>query len=203
MTRSYSNDAPRPVNTCQVVSYDMCILDRIKCLFLDWRLISKRRQELKCLWHSSLNQYCLKGQCKGISLYFCTLTQLVVTYRVSVPCWVLYCRNIILFLRSVSSYSSFIQNCLDSHNAVRAHYGVPALNWSSEIAVGAQKWANHLAGIDQLQHDSTATEGENLFYMYGGDPEQACDRAVKNWYQEVKNYDFRSPHLDDSTSECV
>lgn len=115
----------------------------------------------------------------------------------------LYCRNIILFFISVSSYSSFIQNCLDSHNAVRAHYGVPALNWSSEIAVGAQKWANHLAGIDQLQHDSTATEGENLFYMYGGDPEQACDRAVKNWYQEVKNYDFRSPHLDDSTSKCV
>ena len=107
------------------------------------------------------------------------------------------------FFFSVSSYSSFIQNCLDSHNAVRAHYGVPALNWSSEIAVGAQKWANHLAGIDQLQHDSTATEGENLFYMYGGDPEQACDRAVKNWYQEVKNYDFRSPHLDDSTSKCV
>lgn len=39
--------------------------------------------------------------------------------------------------------------------------------------------------------------------MYGGDPEQACDRAVKNWYQEAKNYDFRSPHLDDSTSECI
>ena len=39
--------------------------------------------------------------------------------------------------------------------------------------------------------------------MYGGDPGQACDRAVKNWYQEVKNYDFRSPHLDDSTSKYI
>lgn len=201
MTGSYSNDAPRPVNTCQVVSYDMCILVRIKCLFLDWHPISERRQEPKCLWHSSLNQYCLKGQCNSISHYYSHRTGRYV--QSFCPFWVLYCRNIILFFISVSSYSSFIQNCLDSHNAVRAHYGVPALNWSSEIAVGAQKWANHLAGIDQLQHDSTATEGENLFYMYGGDPEQACDRAVKNWYQEVKNYDFRSPHLDDSTSKCV
>lgn len=61
MTGSYSNDAPKPVNTCQVVSYDMCILVRIKCLFLDWHPISERRQEPKCLWHSSLNQYCFKG----------------------------------------------------------------------------------------------------------------------------------------------
>lgn len=138
-----------------------------------------------------------------VAFHIITLTELVVTYRVFVPFGCCTVEILFYFFISVSSYSSFIQNCLDSHNAVRAHYGVPALNWSSEIAVGAQKWANHLAGIDQLQHDSTATEGENLFYMYGGDPEQACDRAVKNWYQEVKNYDFRSPHLDDSTSKCV
>ena len=104
---------------------------------------------------------------------------------------------------SVYSYSSFIQNCLNSHNAIRVQYGVPTLNWSADIAVHAQKWANHLAAIDQLQHDSTTEDGENLFYMYGGDPGQACDRAVKNWYQEVKNYDYKSPHLDDSTSECA
>lgn len=106
-------------------------------------------------------------------------------------------------LHPVYSYqSSFIRNCLDAHNAVRALHGVPPLSWSSEIAVSAQKWANHLAAIDQLQHDSTTSDGENLFYMYGGDPGQACDRAVKNWYQEFKNYDFRSPHLEDSASEC-
>ena len=102
-----------------------------------------------------------------------------------------------------SYQSSFIRNCLDAHNTVRALHGVSPLSWSSEIAVKAQKWANHLAAIDQLQHDSTTSDGENLFYMYGGDPEQACDRAVKNWYQELKNYDFKSPHLEDSTSECL
>ena len=67
--------------------------------------------------------------------------------------------------------------------------------------MNAQKWANHLAAIDQLQHDPSSTDGENLFYMYGGDPAQACDRAVNNWYQEIRNYDFKSPHLDDSTSK--
>ena len=67
--------------------------------------------------------------------------------------------------------------------------------------MSAQKWASHLAAIDQLQHDSSTSYGENLFYMYGGDPSRACDRAVQNWYQEEKNYNFRSPHLDDSTSK--
>ena len=106
----------------------------------------------------------------------------------------------VLFL--VFSFQSFyIRDCLDAHNEVRARHGVPALTWSADIAVNAQKWANHLAAIDQLQHDSRTSDGENLFYMYGGDPEQACGRAVKNWYQEGKNYDFRSPHLDESTSE--
>ena len=97
--------------------------------------------------------------------------------------------------------SSFIRNCLAAHNAIRAQHGVPPLNWSAETAVNAQRWANHLAAIDQLQHDSSSFDGENLFYMYGGDPSQACDRAVNNWYQEIKNYDFKSPHLDDSTSK--
>ena len=105
------------------------------------------------------------------------------------------------FVSVLSFQSSYIRDCLDAHNAVRARHGVPALNWSVDIAVSAQKWANHLAAIDQLQHDSSTPFGENLFYMYGGDPEQACGRAVNNWYQEGKNYDFRSPHLDESTSK--
>ncbi|XP_078359740.1 uncharacterized protein LOC144644187 [Oculina patagonica] len=109
--------------------------------------------------------------------------------------------SVLLCVSKVYSFqSSFIQDCLDAHNEYRARHGVPALSWSADIAVNAQKWANHLAAIDQLQHDSTTPDGENLFYMYGGDPEQACGRAVKNWYQEGKNYDFRSPHLDESTN---
>lgn len=107
MTGSYSNDAPKPVNTCQVVSYDMCILVRIKCLFLDWHPISERRQEPKCLWHSSLNQYCLKGQCNSISHYYSHRTGRYV--QSFCPFWVLYCKKYysissFQFLRTVPSY---------------------------------------------------------------------------------------------------
>ena len=70
------------------------------------------------------------------------------------------------------------------------------------LAEGAQKWANHLAAIDQMQHDDSTKLGENIFYMYGGNPHEACQRAVRSWYEEGKTYDFNSKATDTAnTSE--
>ena len=54
-----------------------------------------------------------------------------------------------------------------------------------------------------MKHAPPTNFGENLFYMYGGDPKRACDRAVKNWYAEIKNYDFGKPKYDRSTGEVL
>ncbi|KAK3736001.1 hypothetical protein QZH41_017495 [Actinostola sp. cb2023] len=50
-----------------------------------------------------------------------------------------------------------------------------------------------------MERDPNTKEGENIFYMYGGDPSEACDRAVENWYSELRNYDFKNPHESPST----
>lgn len=57
-----------------------------------------------------------------------------------------------------------------------------------------------------MERDPSTQEGENIFYMYGGDPAEACDRAVENWYSEVKNYDFKNPQENKNTGNnqsCV
>ncbi|GCE29250.1 hypothetical protein KDA_47340 [Dictyobacter alpinus] len=57
---------------------------------------------------------------------------------------------------------------LATHNAYRSEVGInaPALQWSSDLAAGAQKWADNLAtNIHDLQHsDSSARPGlgENI-----------------------------------------
>ena len=101
----------------------------------------------------------------------------------------------------VSAYQSyFIQGCLKAHNQYRQKHGVHALQWSAALAESAQKWANHLAAIDQMQHDASSNLGENIFYMYGGNAHEACERAVRNWYEEGRNYDFKAAEVNPSTS---
>ncbi|BAY93818.1 MULTISPECIES: CAP domain-containing protein [unclassified Tolypothrix] len=52
-----------------------------------------------------------------------------------------------------------IQEILAAHNRYRAEVGVPPLQWSENLAVSAQQWANHLADTGTLQHSRS---GENL-----------------------------------------
>ncbi|XP_032226785.2 uncharacterized protein LOC5502610 isoform X2 [Nematostella vectensis] len=101
---------------------------------------------------------------------------------------------------SAANEEELQKQCLDAHNEFRTRHGAGKLAWSGELASEAQKWANHLASIDQMERDPLTNGGENIFYMYGGNPREACERAVRNWYQEVKNYDFKNPHSDPSTS---
>ena len=64
-----------------------------------------------------------------------------------------------------------VEETLAAHNRYRAAVGVPALQWSDNLAAGAQQWADYLASTGQLYHsdsrrrhpaDGTPGVGENL-----------------------------------------
>ncbi|MGC4103573.1 CAP family protein [Ferruginibacter sp.] len=86
---------------------------------------------------------------------------------------------------------------LAHHNKVRAEVGAPALAWSRSLSAYAQKWADHLAALDNgtLEHRDVSGEngkiyGENLFW---GSSAAAYPpvQASYNWYDEKKMYKYR------------
>jgi len=73
--------------------------------------------------------------------------------------------------RAAVSSPQQVQEILAAHNRYRAAVGVPALQWSDNLAAGAQQWAYYLASTGQLHHsdsrrrhpaDGTPGVGENL-----------------------------------------
>ena len=83
------------------------------------------------------------------------------------------------------------QAVLGAHNAYRGKHCVPALTWSTELASSAQQWANRC----QFDHDDQSPHGENLFW--GAVGAFSPRSAVTAWYQEIGEYDFIKPELDD------
>jgi len=79
---------------------------------------------------------------------------------------------------------------LAAHNERRAQHCAPALQWSDQLASGAQTWADRLAKKGcQLEH-SRAPYGENL--AAGSEATMGPSRAVELWYEERKLHDFGS-----------
>jgi pathogenesis-related protein 1 len=79
------------------------------------------------------------------------------------------------------------QRSLDFHNAKRKDVGSPPLQWSTDLAAVAQKWADHLAANGcSLQHTQGGLYGENLFGG-GGKPYTAVD-ASQDWYSEISKF---------------
>ncbi len=82
------------------------------------------------------------------------------------------------------------QAALDFHNKVRKEVGAPPLQWSTDLAAVAQKWADHLASDNNcgLSHTPNDPHGENLFAGSGA-PYTALD-ASQDWYGEIKQYKY-------------
>ncbi len=80
------------------------------------------------------------------------------------------------------------QAAVDFQNSKRKDVGAPPLAWSAELAVVAQRWADHLANDKNcdLEHSTGSKFGENLF---GGNgmAYTALD-ASQSWYAEIKDY---------------
>lgn len=82
--------------------------------------------------------------------------------------------------------SSLVQAMLDSHNAVRAHVGVPRLSWSALLAQTAQDWAGYLIATGTLFHSPDNQYGENLYGISGGTA--SPNDVVSAWAQEAREY---------------
>lgn len=72
---------------------------------------------------------------------------------------------------------------LSAHNALRAQHGVPALSWSGSLAASAKEVADRCV----FEHSSTSN-GENL--AQGTSGSYSAGSFVKDWYNEIANYDF-------------
>jgi uncharacterized protein YkwD len=81
------------------------------------------------------------------------------------------------------------QQALDFHNLKRHEVGVAPLEWSAQLSVVAQDWANHLVAAGcGLQHTQHSQFGENLFGG-SGMPFSALD-AAKDWYTEAAQFKY-------------
>ncbi|NYH99947.1 CAP domain-containing protein [Cupriavidus plantarum] len=93
----------------------------------------------------------------------------------------------------------------NEHNAMRARHGVPALNWSPELASNAQQWVSACRKAKNSNNDEffchqspsfgCGTDpnyhyGENLSFGY---PSRTGKEAAQQWYCESKVYDFNNP----------
>ena len=87
-------------------------------------------------------------------------------------------------------------------NVYRAKHQSPPLNWDAPIATLSQQWADYLDTYDLFQHSTnTSKYGENIaFYKgYGVDIMTLLKKAVDDWYNEVKSYDYNNPVFSSAT----
>ncbi|XP_065641732.1 uncharacterized protein LOC100206500 isoform X2 [Hydra vulgaris] len=95
---------------------------------------------------------------------------------------------------SSNNQNSFDQSGLKAHNILRKIHNAPDMKLNPQLSADAQKYAEHLADIQKLQHASDLNgQGENLAYgCNSAGTEMSAAEAVKNWYSEVcsPGYDF-------------
>ena len=65
-------------------------------------------------------------------------------------------------------YIGFARQQLEKHNYYRSRHGAPALRYDKALENAAKAWANHLASIGRLAHDTNkGFVGENIAQEYG------------------------------------
>jgi hypothetical protein len=91
--------------------------------------------------------------------------------------------------------SSDFTELLQATNADRGKHGTPSLTWSSDLAQGAQQWADACTpdpkNPDLFAHSPGAFQnyGENLSWG----TRRSATEAVQSWYDELSRYDFNNP----------
>lgn len=89
------------------------------------------------------------------------------------------------------------QELLMAHNRYRKKHGVPFLQWSNELTEGAKLWAEEVGRRREVRSYGSSEYGENIIVVDG----QTISGGVATdlWYDEIKNYNFREPQLNNKT----
>ena len=79
-------------------------------------------------------------------------------------------------------------------NMYRQMHDTPPVSVSSDISESAQSWADVLASSGDFRH-SVNGYGENLAMLYddGKSDEEAFNRSVDLWYNEIELYNYDNP----------
>jgi Cysteine-rich secretory protein family len=98
---------------------------------------------------------------------------------------------LLLPLAAASNAAAIQKDAVAQHNLYRArHANTPAIKWSAAVAKSAQAWADRC----KFAHSTSSKYGENLAY---GHP--SIKAAIKAWYDEVAQYDYRNPGFTPAT----
>jgi len=86
------------------------------------------------------------------------------------------------------------KECLRVHNVYRKNHEAEDLVYNEALAIGAQKWADHIAEIATMEHspESDGKVGENIATHTNPDMDFnfTAQMAVDSWYSEILDYDF-------------
>uniref|UniRef100_L7M950 Putative tick salivary antigen-5 protein n=1 Tax=Rhipicephalus pulchellus TaxID=72859 RepID=L7M950_RHIPC len=89
----------------------------------------------------------------------------------------------------------FQRQVLKATNRARRRHGVRILRLDKQLNRYAQAWALMLALKDAMQHRTNPAYGENLYMWWSTDLKAPITGSVpvKEWYKEIKQYDFANP----------
>lgn len=107
-------------------------------------------------------------------------------------------RNIVPIVSPVENVEEDLQReLLKAHNRYRKKHGVPLLQWSDELTEGAKLWAEEVGRRKEVRSFGSPEYGENIIVVEGQNISGGV--ATDMWYDEVKNYNFRDPELNNKT----
>jgi hypothetical protein len=111
-----------------------------------------------------------------------------------------YCDKSCKFCKEEEEESpSQLEACIKDTNSYRAkHQNTPSLQWDSDLADKAQKWAERLVELERMEHSYVKGEGENIYYIKDEFP-ATCEKANEAWYNEIKDYDYATPGFSGAT----
>ena len=80
------------------------------------------------------------------------------------------------------------------HNVFRALHVAQPLSWDESLARDAQSWADRCAWrhADASKGEKNRDVGENMYWSLRYDQAESGARAVKAWYREVADVDWRA-----------
>lgn len=93
---------------------------------------------------------------------------------------------------------------VSKHNTYRATHKSPNITISDSLNTSAQAWAEKIASSGNFEHSTNRNNvGENIYASYSSessvDPTTLGNTAVKEWYDEIKDYNYANPGFSSET----